>query len=97
MRISDGSSDVCSSALLGMLVDESEGVLDRDEQVCPSRFAPSGVLELVQVQDVESAADLPSAGTVEQSTGFDIDSGVNERAGAQIGRTPCRERVGPIV
>jgi hypothetical protein len=48
----------------------------------------------VQVQDVESAADLPSTGAVQQPACFDIYSGVDERAGALLRQ--LFERVGGL-
>src|SRR3546814_10321138 len=82
MRISDWSSDVCSSDLLTPIVTEalSAGLLDSGSNVGPGRYID--LLRWLLVND-------PSLHHRLANDGLDVDA----LRRAQIGRASCRERV----
>src|SRR3546814_17486201 len=100
MRISDWSSDVCSSDLIEEDVDDAPGAIaqrgraqDRQHQVeaFASAVSAEGLAEVLLV-----VGKARFGGDVEPAE--HADGGVNEKAGeGEIGRAACRERGGQYV
>src|SRR3546814_4591818 len=83
MRISDWSSDVCSSDLVGIILDDREAadlVRRRTEREAPAFEADRMVVDLLLALDEQRALRL------QRPT-------VRGRQLRQIGRASCRERV----
>src|SRR3546814_1743176 len=90
MRISDWSSDVCSSDLLGLL--DIDTVLEADKQLrnVTGRLLPGGV----PVSGYEIHAGVSCGPALEQPA-VQLDDGRFDGAISpdEIGRASCRERV----
>src|SRR3546814_19340463 len=94
MRISDWSSDVCSSDLLGYRIDIQRNAFDREAQMIRKRVSGRDAAAGQMVEDRQSAMDV-------QATAIEIGGDQPRqliyfrrlRLLFKLGRASCRERV----